>query len=921
MLLCSVLYSAQFAEAQIAPTSSATIAGTVSDVAGRPVAHATILLKGPKNASTTTDVQGQFVFVGVPFGTYSVVASAAGLGTAMRSNVLVEGDVNIAIQYEPESANGLKVIANVSSAANARFNVTPASITQVNPIANAFEGKTSWRTILEQIPGVAQAGLGNGQFFTAAFADGPFVPIQVSINGTLPYETATLLDDMPLIGGSCTSKAGSGTDLSLYPLNGFGSADVIRGPGANAPSIVDSIGGSFVLHAPTAVQHDQYSFSLSTDPYGGIVANSLAEVHWKKLSVLVTYGLNDSPGPLNSNGIPASPPSYPYIVNGHPFSAYTPVCSPPGCQFNSLVNPNYASASFPFYGAQTGLLMCCVNQSSAWVEHSGSVALIYNPSATTSVEIFYVGEIAHMPTPESDQTVNFLPPAGYAGSVSAGEYAFSGDNDTFGPFTVQNSSSLLEEKVAAQIGRGVFHLAALQNRTFATSSLVYGTSATVQLFGGGTLNGSSIVFNGGTTYNVTFPESLNDISSSDSNNRDFLASYSTPLGENFHVGASFVKSYYNAPCFLNEQYVYYGTPGTYNAAIPSADSQTTNEARIVVGGNLSEKTSLDLSMYATTANYHVQDPNNLATYTDKNYSYAAPRLGFVWRPTASVAIRAAAGGGFAEAPLGNLVGSNGIPFNTGLGYYTVTLTNLNLQPEKSFGFDLGTDIRLHRNTTVSFDVYHSDLYGQFYRSTSTGGSCSICGGLPLYTLQYGNLGVSRYEGVLIDVHHDVPHGIYWSFSGGLTRGYLVSVPSGFYNTAGGTCNRMTGANCANLAVVPNVNFNGTFANSIPYAQSLGILGYRWNANKYIDLIGTYYGNNNTYFRPAFVEFDGHVSYPVSKNVSFLVTFRNITGVYDNPIQVWSLANMSGAPTISGLPYPLYGEEYATRTVLFTLNLR
>ena len=122
----------------------------------------------PRVTSTQTDAQGLFVFVGVPFGTYQISAAATVLGTATRS-ISVEGDTNVAIQYEPASANGLKVIANVSSSANAQFNVTPASITQVNPIANAFEGRTSWRTILEQIPGVAQAGLGNGQQGASAY--------------------------------------------------------------------------------------------------------------------------------------------------------------------------------------------------------------------------------------------------------------------------------------------------------------------------------------------------------------------------------------------------------------------------------------------------------------------------------------------------------------------------------------------------------------------------------------------------------------------------------------------------------------------------------------------------------------------------------------------------------------------------------
>src|SRR5208282_6505892 len=93
-------------------------------------------------------------------------------------------------------------------------------------------------------------------------------------------------------------QPGAGVDLSMYPMPLFDTADVVRGPGANAPSIVDSIGGSFVLHSPGAVDHNQYAFSVSTDPYGGIVANAQAAVRWKKLSAVVTYGVNDSPGPL-----------------------------------------------------------------------------------------------------------------------------------------------------------------------------------------------------------------------------------------------------------------------------------------------------------------------------------------------------------------------------------------------------------------------------------------------------------------------------------------------------------------------------------------------------------------------------------------------------------------------------------------------
>src|SRR6185437_14598415 len=165
---------------------------------------------------------------------------------------------------------------------------------------------------------------------------------------------------------------------------------------------------------------------------------------------------------------------------------------------------------------------------------------------------------------------------------------------------------------------------------------------------------------------------------------------------------------------------------------------------------------VDLSGYFVNADYHVPDPNSglpplnfisspsafviaqsspPSAYVDARYTYAAPRLGFVWRPTASVAIRAAAGGGFAAAPLYNLVGSTGTPDCSSGTFCSQTIENLSLRPETSFAYTVGTDIRLRRDTILSFDVYEATLHGQFYNSTTTLPTCSTCGGLPLFVKQ------------------------------------------------------------------------------------------------------------------------------------------------------------------------------------------
>jgi len=432
------------------------------------------------------------------------------------------------------------------------------------------------------------------------------------------------------------------------------------------------------------------------------------------------------------------------------------------------------------------------------------------------------------------------------------------------------------------------------------------------------------IFNGNTLYHVTYG-AIEEDSWFASKNRDLLGSYTTPLGNSVRAGLSFVASYYDTP---SSESGYLGYPYFYrfSSVFPSANSQTTNEVRLFVGADPSDQTSLDLSVYTMNADYHVTNPLDLTgqTYVDVPQKYTAPRLGFVWHPQPALAFRASAGGGFAQPSLQDLVGTN---FPSCSAECFVTRPNLALKPEQSFGFDIGADVRIHQDTIISLDLYHTNLFGQLYTSTMPDGTYTS---LPLFATQFGNLGESRYEGILLEARHDVPHGIYWNVSGGFTRGFVVSVPAGFYNAAPAICNFATGVGCTNINVVPDVNFNGSFTSggggfvggvNIPYAQAHGIFGYRWNPSTYADVVPTYFGKNNTYFVPGFVGWDAHLSYGIREGTTLLVTFRNFTGVYDGSTQVYSEGNLHPAPTIAGLPYPLYAEAYGPRAVIVTLLIK
>lgn len=905
------------ASAQIAPgvqqsaAHTATITGAVTQSNGEPVRGADIKLEGRAILFTRSNDRGIFTFSGVPWGTYRIAVTST-LGLASRENLVISGDVNVAIQYEAPST--LKTIARVStSEAGAHINVTSSSIASVNPSEYAFSGNATWTNLFAQIPGVAVSGYSSGGgAFAGVMRSAPQMPVVLSINGALPYETSTTLDGMPLQNVSSNGfiqTTGGGLDLSNLPMNAFDTADVVRGPGANAPSIVDSIGGSFVLHPPGQVSSDHFEFSASNDPYGGIVSNARAAVHSGRLSATLIYGVNDSPGPLGNSTIVPALPITPATIGGKP--VWAPISSE-NLNQNGILNC--------FCSATTSLIVSGVPQSTGWTQQTGALALSYDVAPSVTAEVFYAGTTSRQFVQQGYFPVIFAPqPASpkYGGSYAPsppGQPTYTFLTQESSPQVASQASSLLEEKVTAYMGSGVLRLAALQynsfnqlngRQTYANGDYRLWGTADVGLSSPGT----PTAFNG-TLEHLTFPN-LSTQEGWWSNNRDFLISYAVQLGSSASAGLSYITSYYNAPYTLTESLG--TTPLVSLNQAPSA-SETTDETRAHIDAQISDRLSLGLSWYFATGSFHVPVPSNPSQWTDSIFRYNAPRLGAVWRAGQNVAIRASAGGGFALPALPNLTGYALVCSG---GQCSETTANLNLKPEQSFGFDVGADARLQRNTVASIDLYRTNLFGQFFVGTTQ----STFNGLPLFISEYGNLGTSRMEGVNLAVNRDVPSGYYWRGTLGFTHAYVISVPNGFYNN--GTCPNTP---CTNQSVVPGANFiSSTYSATVPYASGSALLGYRWTPGKYVDLSATYYGNNNIYNTPhAFVILDAHAGYAFTKNVSLLLNFSNITGAYDAAIE--NFGNIGYlTPVVTGATgfYPgvSYVQPYGPRALIVTANYK
>lgn len=899
---------AQPAVAQVQPgvlqpaAHTANINGVVTQSNGNPVPGASVRLVGPSVSSTRTDAHGIFVFATVPYGSYQIVIESS-FGTAER-NILLNGDINVAVQYAAPSA--LRTIAHVSTAsAGAHINVTPASIYSINPSDYAFQGNQSWKNLLNEVPGVTVGGdLISGSSTVGVIPGSPFQPIVLSINGALPYETAISLDGMPLVNTTFFGfgQAGGGTDLSFLPMPMFATADVVRGPGADSPSIVDSIGGSLVLHPPGEVQKNQFDFSVSNDPYGGIFSNAKAALRIGRLSATLYYGFNDSPGPLGSESV-VSPAETPATVDGQAFAGCP---GPHGCAGEVQTVPPYQNC-YCIYSAS--LLEGGAPVRTSWNSHNGAVDLSYAITPSITAEVFYAGSTSKAYDNSALWPVTFNPGAGYTGSIAPGWHELI---QADAPDPISSAASLVEEKVVAYVGSGVLRVAALQNNSYTTQNAPYFMpNGVYTLYGTGyyaSAPTTPVNFNG-TPALLTFPKFVYS-NATQVNNRDLMASYAVQLGPSVSVGASYVSSYYNNLLSISEAQSFF----SLTFGLPSPTSETTREFRLFASADVSDTLSLEASWYIADGLYHVPNPatySSLAppsSWVNESFPYNAPRVGASWRASQDIVVRAAAGSGYALPQLLYLTGSTSAPTCV-TGYCTESATNFNLVPEAAFGLDLGTDVRLQQQTVVSLDLYDTNLHNQFFSSTSIV-PCSTCSGRPLYLTEVRNLAHSQFEGVNLNVNHDSSRGVYWRAGLALTRGYVVSVPQGFYNTA--TCTY-----CTNTYIIPGINYDGAFQSTVPYASASALVGYRWAPGRYIDLAPVYFGNNNAYYQPAFIALDAHAGYEFTRGLSLIVRFANLMGAHDQDFLVETPS--LGAPTVGGqLLDPLLGLPYGPRAVEVTL---
>ena len=182
----------------------------------------------------------------------------------------------------------------------------------------------------------------------------------------------------------------------------------------------------------------------------------------------------------------------------------------------------------------------------------------------------------------------------------------------------------------------------------------------------------------------------------------------------------------------------------------------------------------------------------------------------------------------------------------------LTRSNTTLRPETAFGYSIGSDFRLPKlgDAVFSIDAYLTNIQGMYLTSTTVDGTYQ---GLPLFTTTTNNLTNARQEGIEYSFSHEVQRGWGYVLRGSLQRSFAYDLPPNFY------ANPATGDPYSqNLAIIPNQNFKGNLyyggaglgVEIIPYATGYGELSYKFKNQSMVMLDTTYYGNQNSLWRPG-----------------------------------------------------------------------
>ena len=343
------------------------------------------------------------------------------------------------------------------------------------------------------------------------------------------------------------------------------------------------------------------------------------------------------------------------------------------------------------------------------------------------------------------------------------------------------------------------------------------------------------------------------------------------------------------------------TPGMPDSSstsnIPAGSAANTGTYSLKGNFQIGPKLTATATYYLTRFDTHYPiftGAANTISFNDNIFWHNDERIGLAYRLNHDASLRFSAGSALVPPFLGILAAAATVPalctaatcpvgIQPGLAAVN-SVGGVNVQPETSFGYDLGFDWRLGSSvpdTVVSGDVYLTDLQNQFLKSIFQSGTVNIApaGVVPLYTSAYSNLANARYEGIELKIEHSPQAGFGYAVQGALLRGYPYNVPPSIYQF------NAAGQATTNASVISGVNFGPTTllssgGSAIPYSQGYAELNYHANGGWYGNIGMLYVGPNNTFNEPAFEITRTSVRVPIhDKDTYVQLAVDNLFDVY------------------------------------------
>jgi len=911
----------------VAAATTGKISGSVRSTTGTPVAGATVTVKGPAEATATTDAAGGFTLVIAP-GIYSLAVSKGGYQGASLGEIVVAAGQSapVSISLAEIDLSTLRTIGSVTSGSRSTaINAGAATETFVSAQQFANLANPEINDVLQRIPDVVIQKMGTQ-------ADTSIV-----VGGLQPYETQVLIDGHPVALGQY------GVWFSQYfPSYLIGGAESESGPGNTTPFANIAVAGTVNLTTPAFTTKKTAQYTTGWDNYGSLYSNLTASGSVGNFKYVAAAGTAGSNGYyFGKSECDVFQSDYSGPLPGQPGSAgIVPFCGNFDGSFHSrgmLGKVEYdfspaTSLGLTFIGTYGGYSP----QGSAWGES-------YGP---TTIEQCLPGQ----------QVCTAPSLANLVGKTINGFYWFPGTD-------IQNTQQLYAAQLRTSFGANTIvdrpYVGALQPETYvgqgeggypAFFGLTPGSPGyQAPTFGPGVQIPANFAPGYGgpgpnnfeTTYCPSGTGNLNAFSQLNSPNNTigtqngaeicYQYPYSTyeqdklfgnTLSLIHPFGDSFVNLTYDF--HGSSTFAYANAPQNYQ--VPQGSATRFDTFSLTGSLNYVRNLTVSFGLYDTRwtaiGQAAITDSSGTVTgYTglDRSVSRFDPHLAFTFRPLANTSYRAAVGTSETFPFIADLSGpaSNQPPafqYTAGL----VSEKNPHMLPEFSLAFDAGVDHRLSRFALLSADLQDTVVHNVFQALTLSK-TVPYLGGTGILGI-FTPINVARLEAKLATIKYSYapPAGLGFNVSATADRSIFSGIPAAVYNPN-------PGLPANDVQVCGGAGFTPGLATCIPYLKGYGQFTYT-KGGTYAALGVDYEGKNNAYYQPPFAILDLTARRAITQQIEFQLSVQNLLNT--NSFNYLPGANQ-GVPAVGDLStdgvtiqqgsYSTYLIPAATRTLRLQLR--